>query len=716
MKKQTNSRQDAYAVIIGINRYLDPLIPDLGFARADAEGVYQTLIDPELGQLSPDNVILLLDEDATQRKIRSAIGTQIPRRAEERDKVLIYYAGHGAPVVDPKTRSQDGMEKYLIPHDAELDDLRASGISMDEIQKFFGWIESKQVLFFIDSCYSGEAGGRTFQQPSYQKRAALTDEFLNELAGEGRLVITACDVNEVSLELADLGHGIFTHYLIEGLKGKADSNNDGLVTERELYEYVYENVSRQARLLGGSMHPIYKGSVMGKLFLTRYETEAQKQARGLHERAEALFKTGKVDEAYDLWQKVLRLVPDHEQASRGVKEIEIKRQEERRKRQQIQEQKQRILFRYYEKGSLPPDEFNQAMNLIEKEPDKLSESDRKVRKLLDDLTDENITISTYLRCIRLLKKPDEAEPMKPTPKLKPEAEQARHDAAPPKADTASAAKSKFTAKRFAPKIIVLSAVFIILAVVIGIVIQSEKDVVPTDDKIPGAIEKAVDGDTAANEPSKPETSKETKEETPEKSTDKKIVENVSKRSDSNRSSKRESPKAEIIRYRRDAKELGVDEVKTMLKAKKFFDSRWNPEGKGIVHHYEPKTIGGDKVVIDHKTGLWWQQGGSSNYMGYENAKKEIENLKQNGYAGYNDWRLPTLEEAMSLMEPEKKHGDLFIDQVFDKTQRYIWTADGVKGGSRAWVVYFGLGGCGYYYLYYSLYCVRAVRSGQSSAR
>ncbi|MFQ5769192.1 MAG: caspase family protein [bacterium] len=265
-----NFRQNAYAVVIGIDKYQDVKIPNLGLACADAKGIYQVLTDSDLGRISPENIILLLDEKATQRNIRSAIGTKIPRRAGANDMIFIYFAGHGAPVIDPKSGSSDGMEKYLIPADAERDDLRATGISMDEIQKFFGWIECKQVFFFIDSCYSGEAGGRTFSHSQYQRRALLTNEFLDNLAGEGRVVITACDVNEVSLEEQELGHGLFTYYLIEGLKGVADKDRDGLVTVNELYEYIYQNVSNHARKIDGCMHPIQKGAIKGKIFLTQY--------------------------------------------------------------------------------------------------------------------------------------------------------------------------------------------------------------------------------------------------------------------------------------------------------------------------------------------------------------------------------------------------------------------------------------------------------------
>ncbi len=62
-----------------------------------------------------------------------------------------------------------------------------------------------------------------------------------------------------------------------------------------------------------------------------------------------------------------------------------------------------------------------------------------------------------------------------------------------------------------------------------------------------------------------------------------------------------------------------------------------------------------------------------------------------GYGGYHDWRLPTLEEAMSLLEPDKRNGGLFISPVFDRYQEWIWTGDKKKGANAAWNVNFRYG-------------------------
>jgi hypothetical protein len=81
-----------------------------------------------------------------------------------------------------------------------------------------------------------------------------------------------------------------------------------------------------------------------------------------------------------------------------------------------------------------------------------------------------------------------------------------------------------------------------------------------------------------------------------------------------------------------------------------------------------------------------------------------------GYAGYHDWRLPTLEEAASLLQFDKNDSDLYIDPVFSDKQKWIWTGDSKDGSEAAWNVYFGLGSVDWGYHIYGSYGVRPVRS------
>ena len=130
----------------------------------------------------------------------------------------------------------------------------------------------------------------------------------------------------------------------------------------------------------------------------------------------------------------------------------------------------------------------------------------------------------------------------------------------------------------------------------------------------------------------------------------------------------------------------------------------------INHDYNLKAIKGDMVVVDNATGLMWHQNGSDDYMRYKNAKKWLKKLNKSGYAGYQDWRLPTVDEAVSLLESSEKNGDLYIDPVFSKKQNWIWTGNRKSGGSEdAWCVNFGSGRVDGWYVGYSSY-VRPVRS------
>ncbi len=173
-----------------------------------------------------------------------------------------------------------------------------------------------------------------------------------------------------------------------------------------------------------------------------------------------------------------------------------------------------------------------------------------------------------------------------------------------------------------------------------------------------------------------------------------------------------------VRLRSAAGNLSENEVGEMLKRKNFFSKRddWNknysnPRGD-FANEYEVRTIRGDKAVLDHATGLMWHQSGSEKYMKYDKAKQWVDELNRRGYAGYSDWRLPTLEEGASLIERSKMNGDLYIDQKFSSKQRWIWTGDMLSDSSgRVWVVYFLIGFVERY-LVDTFIFVRPVRSGK----
>lgn len=253
-------RKNIWAVVVGINDY--PNTRRLKWAVNDARAFYRHLVD--VIQIPPENVTLLLNQDASLSRLRSSLGTHLKKMAGKQDMVIIYFAGHGATEKDVLSPDGDGLEKYLLPYDVDPQDLYASALPMREISHIFYRIQSQRIIFIADSCYSGASGGRTISLSGI--RANISDAFLDRIAGgKGTVILTASGANEVSAEDEKLQHGVFTFYLLEGLAGAADADKDGLVTVDEAYRYVSTHVPRAT---GQEQHPVKKGTVEGRLILS----------------------------------------------------------------------------------------------------------------------------------------------------------------------------------------------------------------------------------------------------------------------------------------------------------------------------------------------------------------------------------------------------------------------------------------------------------------
>jgi Caspase domain len=256
----TPHRNKAYAVVVGINDY--SRLPKLKYAVNDAREFYRLLT--ETNGIPAHNITLLLNEEATIKNLRSALGTGLRAAAGPDDMVIIFFAGHGTAEADSENQDGDGLEKYLIAYDTQPDDLYSTAIPMREISYIFKRIKSNRLIFISDACYSGAAGGRTVNITGVRSR--IEDEFLARIVqGNGKIIITASAANEVSVEKDDLQHGVFTYYLIEALKGAADTDRDGAVTVDEAYRYVSEKVPHAT---GQEQHPVKKGFIEGSLILS----------------------------------------------------------------------------------------------------------------------------------------------------------------------------------------------------------------------------------------------------------------------------------------------------------------------------------------------------------------------------------------------------------------------------------------------------------------
>jgi len=240
-----------FAVVIGISHYAkggDQQINDLQYADRDAKSVLDFLKSPAGGGVADQDALLLLNGDATTESVRHALFTFLTK-PQEQDTVVIYIAGHGAP--DPL----DPRNLYLLTADAKPDDMGGTAFPMWQLQDVFDRVlKAKRVLTFADTChsygFSGERAG------AGTKRANnLVNQYLQRYASKGeRAVVTASDISESSFEDAKWGdgHGVFTYFLLQGMKGAADSNHDGVVTAGELFAYLKQAVPQAT---GGKQNP-----------------------------------------------------------------------------------------------------------------------------------------------------------------------------------------------------------------------------------------------------------------------------------------------------------------------------------------------------------------------------------------------------------------------------------------------------------------------------
>jgi tetratricopeptide (TPR) repeat protein len=167
-----------------------------------------------------------------------------------------------------------------------------------------------------------------------------------------------------------------------------------------------------------------------------------------------------------------------------------------------------------------------------------------------------------------------------------------------------------------------------------------------------------------------------------------------------------------INLRSSYSKLSVSQVQSMSNISIREKKVWGFFGHSAINHiYEKKSINGNKVVLDHATGLMWHQSGSYFEMNWKEANKWVQNLNKEGYAGHKDWRLPTVEEAASLLESREKYGGLYIDSVFSNEQKWIWTGDKHSMLGTWYVCFYGGNVRWRSSLRYYVFHIRPVRSG-----
>ena len=210
-EKSTNRPiRDKWALVIGITDFQDPDIPDLQYSAKDATDFYNYLVKE--ANFQPDHVRLLLNEQATQRRVLSELGSKfLARVVKPDDLVVLYFSTHGSPSqLDPRGKN------YLVASDSDSADLFATGIEMQKLlDSIQGRVLTDRVLLVMDACHSG------FAAPDSKGMSRLGNFKAEDLAqGSGQLVICSSMPEERAWESTRYQNGVFTRKLLDGLRSK----------------------------------------------------------------------------------------------------------------------------------------------------------------------------------------------------------------------------------------------------------------------------------------------------------------------------------------------------------------------------------------------------------------------------------------------------------------------------------------------------------------
>jgi formylglycine-generating enzyme required for sulfatase activity len=223
---------NAYAVVIGISQYREEVIPKVAYAVKDAEAIAQ-LLEKQAG-IPKTHIRLLTDAKATSADLRT-IGDWLKMRVKPESTVYVYYAGHGTP--NPHTG-----EAYLVPWDGNPD--YPTGLfPLNDLYATLNKLPVKDIVVLLDSCFSG-AQGRSVLATGARPMVISVE---NPLLASGKVIVLAASTgNQISSDYDKVGHGLFTHAVLTGLSGAADQDKNGLVTLRELFPYVRDQVATTA--------------------------------------------------------------------------------------------------------------------------------------------------------------------------------------------------------------------------------------------------------------------------------------------------------------------------------------------------------------------------------------------------------------------------------------------------------------------------------------
>jgi uncharacterized caspase-like protein len=241
---------DLHLVLIGIDKYRNPTL-NLGYAGLDAKSMEDFFVSDPVKKLFGNTFIYRLMNDKVTKNNILALFEDVKTKAQQKDAVVLYMAGHGDVV---------GSEWFLIPHDVTTPEdetqVKSLGLSTQDIIETLKRFKAQKVLVVIDACKSGGVISGMGGFRGYEDRKVMKQL----VRSTGTYVISASNDNQFALELKELGHGVFTFTMLEGLKGKAGEKK---VTVEGLIQYVKNRLPELSeKYRGNPQWPVSWGAGM----------------------------------------------------------------------------------------------------------------------------------------------------------------------------------------------------------------------------------------------------------------------------------------------------------------------------------------------------------------------------------------------------------------------------------------------------------------------
>ncbi len=253
--------ENAYALVIGIANYQNINKLPLTVLK-DAQDIYDLLINPLHCGYSPNNVQLLLDNQATKAAISQAL-TDLSKRSNQDSTVFLYISSHGGQV---EFGSHAGQ--YLLPVDADPTSgasTARTAISGTEFTEALRAIPARKIVVIFDCCHSGGIGQPKDPTAPVMK-GGLPESYYDALKqGRGRVILASSRDTEVSWVLPGAANSLFTQHLLAGLRGGIPSD-DGLIRIFDLFEYLQPKVTGDQP----NQHPIFKAELEENIPIALY--------------------------------------------------------------------------------------------------------------------------------------------------------------------------------------------------------------------------------------------------------------------------------------------------------------------------------------------------------------------------------------------------------------------------------------------------------------